>query len=151
MRLGLAQYTSIEIDKETDFITPYSDELKDYFDNKNYGDDVKHITINTICVSENFEPFFKPKRPKYIRDKKLIENYGFKYEIEKRLIYDVKIDFHEFKNAGDEISRKRILSREILTSLDSDALKPMRKKLKDFDWEGFKRDLEVYFKEKGHL
>ena len=145
MDFGLAQYTSIEVDKETGFITPYSDSLSVFFKKKNYGDDIKDITINIICVSENFEPFFKPKKPKYLKEKKLIESYGFKYEIENRLIYELKIDFNEFKNAQDEMSRKKILSREILSSLDT--LDSIKKKIKDFDWEAFKKDFETYFKE----
>lgn len=146
MELALAQYTSVEIRNESFFITLFSDELGNYFVSKNYGDDIREITINIICVSENFESFFKPKKPKYIKEKKSIESYGFKYEIEKRLIYEIKIDFNEFKNADDEISRKKILSREILSSLDK--LDSIKQKIKDFDWEFFKRDLEIYFKEK---
>lgn len=146
MKFGLAQYTSREVDKEAQFITSFSDNLETNFHNKAYGKDINEIIIGVICVSKDFEQFFKPKKPKYTKDKKNIKTEGFEYEIEKCLEYSIKIDFNEFKSANDELQRKKILSREILLSLSSsDSIK---KKIKDFNWEQFKQDLENYFKER---
>lgn len=146
MKLALAQYTSREVDKETQFITSFSDTLEAYFHNKVYGEDINEIVIGVICVSEGFEQFFKPKKPKYTKEKKSIKSEGFEYEIEKCLEYSINIDFNEFKNANDELQRKKILSRDILLSIDN--LDLIKKKIKHFNWEQFKRDLETYFKEK---
>ena len=41
MKLVLAQYTSIEIANQSLFITSFSDELENYFVDKQYGNDLK--------------------------------------------------------------------------------------------------------------
>lgn len=146
MKISLAQYTSVEISKQVMFITSFSDELKKHFMNKDYGNDLKEIAIGVICVSIGFENFFKPRKPKYTKDVKKVESEGFSYEIEKCLEYDVKLDFATFKNSTEEENRK-LLAREILSSLS--VLGGMKSKIKDFETEKFKADLENYFKEKG--
>lgn len=146
MKISLAQYTSVELNKQVMFITSFSDELKNYFTDKSYGNDLKEIAIGVICVSIGFENFFKPRKPKYTKDVKKVESEGFSYEIEKCLEYDLKLDFGTFKK-GTEEENKKLLAREILASLS--VLDTMKSKIKDFDAEKFKADLEGYFKEKG--
>jgi hypothetical protein len=146
MKLGLAQYTSVEIDNHEKMITKFSDDIEKYFFNKNYGTDLIDIVIGIVCVSPNFEQFFKPRRPKYTKDKKHIKSEGFEYDIEKCLEYSIKLDFETFKNGTEEECRK-LLAREILRSLK--VLEDMKGKIKDFNAENFKKDLENYFKEEG--
>ncbi|WP_264536248.1 hypothetical protein [Flavobacterium sp. N1736] len=146
MKLVLAQYTSADIVKETDFVTGFSNDLKSHFNKKEYGDSLKNIVIGIICVSSSLEAFFKPRRPKYIKDKKHVKSEGFEYDIEKYLEYDLKLDFEIVKKASDD-EAKKYLAQEILKSLD--VIETMKSKIKDFDLINFKRDLENYFKEKG--
>lgn len=147
MKILISPIFSVEIEKKTVLAISISNNLENYFNDKDYGEDLKEIIISIICVSEGFEQFFKPKKPKYIKDKKIIISNLTKqtHEIEKSLEYDIKLDFQEFKNATEKESKK-IIAREILLSLDT--LEPMKKKIKDFEWETFKRDLEIYFVEK---
>ncbi|MCV2486492.1 hypothetical protein OD917_16280 [Flavobacterium sp. SH_e] len=148
MRLGLAQYSSAEIENETRFLIDFSNEMKKSFIEKRYGNDLIEIVIGIICVSPMFEQFFKPKRPKYTNEKKHIKSEGFEYEVEKCLEYSIKLDFETFKNFS-EIEAKKHLSLEILKSLE--IIETMRTKIKDFDLATFKKDLENYFKEKRYI
>lgn len=144
MNLGLAATLSREITK-SNVITELSDDMKDYFKNKNYGSDIKEVAIGIICVSQGFDQFFKIKKPRYTKDKKNIKSEGFEYEIEKCFEYSIKLDFEKFQNSSEE-ECKKIVAKEILLSLDS--LDSIKKKIKDFDWDQFKKDLENFFKEK---
>ncbi|QOG04746.1 hypothetical protein [Flavobacterium sp. MDT1-60] len=145
MKLALAQYTSADIVKETNFITDFSNDLKSHFSKKEYGDGLKNIVIGIICVSSSLEFFFKPRRPKYTKNKKHIKSEGFEYDIEKYLEFDLKLDFEIIKIASNG-EAKKYLAQEILKSLD--IIETMEAKIKDFDLINFKRDLEDYFKEK---
>lgn len=148
MKLGLAQYTSAEIKKETRFLIDFSDEMEKFFTQKIYGKDLMEIVIGIICVSPIFEQFFKPILPKYTKNKKHVKSEGFKYEVEKCLEYSIKLDFETFKNFS-EIEAKKHLSLEILKSLE--IIETMRTKIKDFDLATFKKDLECYFREKAYM
>ncbi|WP_026714007.1 hypothetical protein [Flavobacterium daejeonense] len=146
MKIALAIYTSAEIKKETGFLIDFSDDLEEYFLKKKYGNDLIDIIIGVICVSPIFEHFFKIRRPIYTKEKKEINSEGFEYIIEKCLEYDIKLDFDIFKNYS-EIETKKYLAKEIINSLSVFDL--MKSKIKNFDSEKFKQDLESYFREKG--
>ncbi|QOG04749.1 hypothetical protein [Flavobacterium sp. MDT1-60] len=146
MKVALAQYTSAEIKKETRFLIDFSNDLEVWFSEKKYGNDLMEIVIGIICVSPIFEQFFKPKPPKYTKEKKHIKSEGFEYEVEKCLEYSIKLDFETFKSSS-EVEAKKYLSSEIIKSLA--IIETMKVKIKDFDLINFKTDLEDYFKEKG--
>ena len=143
MNFSTALYTSREIAGKSSLIISLSDAIKEYFENKSYGADLKSIIVGLICVSPQSEAFFKQRKPKYTKDKKSVKSEGFEYENEKYLEYDLKIDFESFKNADEEES-KRILAREILASLV--VFEKVKSKIKDFDMNSFKADLAEYFK-----
>lgn len=150
MEIALVKYASADIRKETGFINSFSNDMEDYFKKKTYGDDLIEIVIGIICVSPVFEAFFKPGKPKYIKEKKGVKSEFTKqeYDIEKCLTYDIKLDFETFKNFS-EIEAKKYLSLEILKSLE--IIEVMKSKIKDFNLINFKKDLEDYFKEKGFI
>lgn len=67
-------------------------------------------------------------------------------EIIKTFSYDIKFDYDlydEFVEASDENSKK-ILILKILDSFNH--LDKLSKKIKDFDAEKFKSDIEIFFK-----
>jgi len=143
MNFSTALYTSREIANKSSLIISFSEATRIYFENRFYGDDLKSIIIGLVCVSPQSEAFFKIRKPKYTREKKSMKSEGFEYENEKYLEYDVKIDFESFKNAT-EGEAKRMLAKEILESLV--VFEKMKSKIKNFDIEKFKYDLEEYFK-----
>ncbi|MDR6460830.1 hypothetical protein J2786_003964 [Chryseobacterium vietnamense] len=144
MDFGLAITSSREV-KHKHIITQLSDDIEKYFKVKNYGNDLKSIVIGVICVSPNFENFFKVRKPVYTKGKKEFHDEDFAYTIENNLEYNLKLNFEEFQNSSDE-ECKKIVAKEILLSLNS--LDSIKKKIKDFDWDQFKKDLENFFKEK---
>jgi len=150
MKIALAQFTSADIRKETDFISDFSNEMEEWAGEKNYGNDLIELVIGIICVNPSVEDFFKPGKPKFIKKKKgvISEFTKNEYDIEKCLTYDIKLDFETFRKFS-EIEAKKHLSLEILKSLE--IIETMRTKIKDFDLATFKKDLECYFKEKDYI
>jgi len=144
MNFGLAINLSVEIDKKWIYIDSLSEELKTYFKNKQYGNDIKSYTIGIVCVSPQFDQFYKKEiRPKYTKGIKVINPDGIPFTLEDSFEYRIKIDYESFKSA-DEEEAKKILAKEILASLV--VFEQMRKKIKDFDMDSFKADLEEYCK-----
>lgn len=146
MKFGLAITANLQQEK-INLITKLSDELELAFKDKNYGYDVKSYTIGVHCVNvpKGFEKFSKLPKPSYTKGKKVINPDGIPFTLEDNFEYSVKIDFETFKGGSEEDCR-RILANEILKSLS--VLDDMKGKIKDFNTEQFKADLENYFKEK---
>ena len=111
-----------------------------------YGQSIQNFFIGCICVKQRpgYEDWFKIRKPKYkdvdkirLLDGSLKESYGV-------FSYDIKLNFETFINTTEEES-KRLLASEILTSLPN--LDALPKKVKDFDKERFRTDIEQFFKE----
>lgn len=150
MRLFISHIFSVEIQQKSNIPLLISNNLSKYFKEKEYGSGLFELGINLICVSSNFEQFFKPKKPKFINEKKTKKSVYTKqeYEIEKYLTFDLKLDYETFKNASEEESKK-IIAQEIVSSFST--LDNMKKKIKDFDWEQFEKDVKQYFNDQGLL
>jgi len=144
MNFGLAVNVSVDISNKAHFIQSLSNDLEAYFKNKTYGSDIKSYTIGIVCVSPQFDQFYKKEiKPKYIRGIKVINPDGIPFTLEDSFEYRIKIDYQSFKSA-DEEDAKKILATKILASLA--VFEQKRKKIKDFDMNSFKVDLEEYFK-----
>jgi len=143
MNFGLAINVSVEIINKTYFIQLLSDDLEAEFKNKNYGNDIKSFTLGVLCVSPQFEQFYKREiKPKYTKGPKVINMDGIPFTLENSFEYRIKIDHENLKNA-DELGARKILAREIIGSLA--IFDTMRSKIKDFDLASFKTDLIDYF------
>jgi len=143
MKFGLAITLTNEVKNKSGIIQPLSDDLEHYFENRQYGADIKTFTIGIVCISPQFEQFFKEKKPKYTKGVKVINPDGIPFTLEDNFEYSIKIDFETFKNADEEEARK-LLAKEILASLV--VFEKVKSKIKDFDMDSFKADLEEYFK-----
>lgn len=146
MKIALVKYASIDVETKLRFINPLSDDLGSFFAEKDYGQDVKEIVIGVICVSKSFEPFFKIKKPRYTKDKRVVKSKDTKkeYEIEKLFEYDIRLEHAPIVVASDEEIVK-IISSEIINSLD--IIDEMKHKIKDFNLTKFKNDLKLFFNE----
>lgn len=144
MKLGLAVIGNIEENKSS-IIVDFSEIIKNHFKDKYYGNDIKSYTIGIICVSPQFEKFFKEKKPKLIKGKKETIQEGIPFTLEDDFEYDIKLNFEVFHNAT-EVEARKILATEILKSLS--VLDDFKLKIKDFDVNMFKDDLEKCFKNK---
>ena len=127
MNFGLSQEISKDILGKAWIIHTISKALGRHFRDKDYGGGIKTITIGVICVSPNFEFFFKTRK-KYSKNKNLIE-------------YDVKLDYKSFKDASEN-QIYEILSENIVQSLN--VIENL--KVPDFDILKFRIDLEEFFR-----
>jgi len=148
MDFGLAVTITPEVQGKSIIIHSLSDDLDIFFKNKDYGNDVKSYTIGVHCknVPPGYEKFSKFPKPSYTKGKKTINPDGIPFTFEDSFEHSIKLDFETFKNGTNEECRK-LLAGEILQSLK--VLDAMKGKIKDFNAEKFKEDLENYFKEKG--
>ena len=142
MKLGVSVNASIGIEDKTQIIHSLFNELEMNFSEKDYGKGLLQIIIEIVCLSPEFEQFYPLRKPKYIELKEHITD-GINIKEEKLFTYSLKIDFTLFKNQTRQ-ANKRILSLEILKSLSS--LDALPKKVKDFDKEKFKSDMEQFFR-----
>lgn len=113
--------------EETKITNVLNESLNKFFVEKDYGIKIKKIYSDFICVSKAFE-LVVPVRPL-----KILKN-------EAAIEYEIKIDFSEFKNSNEE-KRTEIL----FSAFFNETLKLLSaKKIKDFDLEKFKIDIELW-------
>lgn len=118
MNVSLSMELSKDLMNRLPLINSISDDLKLFFVNRNYGEGVETITIGVLCVSPDFEFFFK-KRKRYQEDNGLLE-------------YDVKLDYNEIKNYDDIELRCHIFKKIKFSFQDIDGLR-----IEKFDLEAF--------------
>ena len=136
MNFGLAQYLSNDLTSKSKEIQAYSDRLSVFFSSQNYGDGLKGLSVGIICVSSEFESFFKPRKPKFTKSKTVVID-GLSTVYDHVFECDVKLDYESFKKANNEEMLK-IIATELVNILD--VLKG--KKIKDFDIDRFQQDLK---------
>lgn len=119
--------------------------LKEEFINKKYGKDVETVSIkiNIVNPPEGFEHLYKEQKPKYI-DEKIVKNIytGENITFIKHFFFCITIigeEYHNFINSSD-LESKQILLSKILSSLTN--LK-LPQKIKDFNFELFKKDIKI--------
>jgi len=148
MEFGLTQEIDAEAESKSVLINSLSSLLESYFSNKEYGKGIEHFLIGIICVRSRpgYEDWFKVRKPKYKAVDKIKMPDGRVNELHGVYSYDIKLDFERFVNSSNNESEK-LLASEILNSLSH--LDALPKKVKDFDEERFKSDLQEFFQERG--
>src|SRR6218665_1853835 len=144
MEFGLAIIGNLNQEK-SDIIDELSKKMEIFFSKKNYGQDIKSYTIGIICVTPEFDSFFKGTKPKYTKGIKTINPDGIPFTLENSFEYSIKISFKDF-TTSNEAQAKKILSNEILKS--TILLNDFTSKIKNFKIEEFKSDLKNFFKER---
>ena len=129
-----------------------SDYLEVYFRDRDYGKDVKEINIFILLTRTRCgRQFFHVHRPRYYDDFEHV--YADGTTIRCRKEFDIEIGFdnelYDSFLAADEEQAKKILARETLKALE--LLDKLPKKVKDFDKESFKRDVESLYRSHGWI
>jgi len=152
MEFTIVQYTDTKSYLKSNLVQEVSNNLQSLLKNKSYGTDIETFLIGFLAVKTKpgYEDWYKEKKPRYV-DYKQSKNRitGETMEVVKNYGYDIKFDYElydEFVNSTDEESKK-LLARAILKSFIH--LEKLPKKVKDFDKEKFKMDVENFFKEEG--
>lgn len=123
--------------------------INDFVVDGKYGEGIYQYLVSLYVINppigyEHLHKDFKPKYTEY----KLVNNKftGEKLEIKKQFHYSIKIDGNAYSNfvKASEEENKKFLATEILKSLSN--LDALPKKVKDFDKERFKSDMEQFFK-----
>ena len=149
MKIGFAQYGSLNQGFD-EYLSYLEEQINKLIKNKSYGNDLKEMYIGIICVSPEFDAFFKESKPKYQKDSKTYIKEGITYELNKTFQYDVKLEFSLFKSLkGDDLKKEFILV--LLKSLDILKSENIKKKIKDFDSATFLQDFETFFKNENLL
>ena len=152
MKFAITQEVDTKSGKKSDIIQQLSDDLENYLKDKNYGSDIETFLIGFIGIKTKpgYEEWYKERKPKYTAYKASKNRItGLPMEIIKSYSYDIKFDYDlydEFVEASDENSKK-ILVIKILDSFTH--LDKLSKKIKDFDKDKFKKDVEKFFQEQG--
>lgn len=141
MEVIIAKTFSNDTGHDLNYLLDFSNEVESYFKNLTFGDDVTAVNINLICVSKNYEPFFKPKKIKYLKNKTRFKIHGLTGELEKLIDYDVPLDFVRFKNSSTNENIQYVIN-EIVSSLRE--LDKLKGKIKHFEFEKFKVELDKF-------
>ena len=147
MNILLSFVLSVEFDKTTkrQDILELGEKVKNFMKFKNYSDLVEEVAIEILCVSKGFDQFFVETRPKYVEHKSGVVDHVLKYQINKSLMFNLKVDYESFYHSDKE-EGLRIIAQAILKSLET--LKyPV--KLKKFDKLGFYNDMKTFFINEG--
>lgn len=147
MNFGLAIIANNSREK-SDLIAKFEIDMKLHFQNKDYGLGIKSFVIGLVCVEPQFERFFPIKKSKYTKGKRVIKCDGIPFTLEDSFEYSIKINPTEFIIAS-EIDSQKLIAQGISESMN--IFDTMKRKIKDFDSLSFKKDIEIYFKEKGLL
>ena len=146
MRFAIAQYTNLT-QEQNFWINDLSTELKSYFENRNYGEDLKELYFGLITVKPEFDQFFKKKRPRYRPGKRKSYVDGIEINSNNCVEIDCKIEFDKVSH----LEKKELIEKvceEIL--IESDCLTRLSK-LKNFDFKTYKSDLETYLLDKKYI
>lgn len=149
MEFGITQEVDNKSGDKSYLVQKISDNLENFLKNRSYGEDVETFLIGFVAIKTKpgYEEWYKERKPKYI-DYRLTKSRltGLPLETIKQYSYDIKFDYElydEFVNGTEEESCK-LLARKILDSFSH--LDKLPKKIKDFDKEKFKSDVEEFFK-----
>lgn len=137
MKIALTSESNLS-HHQFDQIADLSDSLKFYFEEKDYGKDLKEHLINIICVKQEFDFFFKIRKPKYHKILNTVE-HGVSIKSEKTFSYDIKFSHEDFIRESGGMS---LVATKIIESLD--LLDELPKTVKDFDKEQYKLDVTTF-------
>jgi hypothetical protein len=118
MQFGLVSETSFDYGYIANFVDEISDDLNVFFGPKYFGNDIASIIICVISVSPEFDDFMKPKKPKYSKGQKVIENHGVKLDVSNSLRFDVKFTSNQLQSMNSRKDVEKELYGLILENLD---------------------------------
>ncbi|NJY64118.1 hypothetical protein HC174_15350 [Salinimicrobium sp. CDJ15-81-2] len=146
MKFAIAQYTNLT-PEQNKWINDLSVELKSFFENRNYGEDLQELYFGLITVKPEFDQFFKKKKPKYEPGEKTSFIDGIEIKSTNFAEIDCKLQFSEVSNSNKEELITKVCE-EILS--ESDCLTRLSK-LQKFDFDSYISDLEDYLINKKYI
>jgi len=148
MNFNIELTQSPEISERSDEITAIEKLFVEYFNKRNYGNDVQNISLKLTIVNPpaGFEHLFRTLPPKFIHDKLVKNSYTNQMiNFKNHFFCSVTIigdDFLEFKSLPKAEFRECLI-RKIVEGLM--AIDKLPKKVKHFDKDRFKMDMKAFF------
>jgi Immunity protein 44 len=146
MNFGISLEFDADAYVKSKIVRSLSDNIKDYLKGKNYGEVIQHFFIGCICIKTRpgYEKWYKARKPRYKETDNIKLLDGSVKELIGVFTYDIKLDYEKFVNSSDNDSEKLIVL-ELLNSFSN--FDSLPKKVKNFDKNSLKSDLEYYFKQ----
>lgn len=144
IRFGITMDAKCE--NKTDLIINLSNEMKAFFENRDYGNDIKNYTIGfkSVNIPKGYEHLFKQHKPSYVKDKTTINKFtGENHRMYKLFLDDITLtpeEYNVFISSSDYDSLE-LVKRKIIDSLSN--LDKLPKSVRDFDKERFKKDMNI--------
>ncbi|WP_299568501.1 DUF4844 domain-containing protein [uncultured Pedobacter sp.] len=111
-------------------------DLNSMLEKKDYGDGLKQILIGIKCNEPQFQQFFKQEEAKYTEGPKKNGDYID----EKMLEFDVILDYEKLSNLSLE-DGSLVIAEELTKALVLN-YETFQKKIKNFDFERFRKDFD---------
>lgn len=146
MRFALVQYTNLTQEK-TNWINDLSVEFKSFFENKNYGEELKELYFGLTMVKPEFEQFFKRKRPVYKAGERTSYIDGIETKSNNCAEINCKLEFNEIS----ELNKAELIEKVCEVLLTESECLTRISKLKNIDFNTFKSDFKTYMVEKEYL
>lgn len=139
MTFGITQYTNLSR-SQVAWINDLSEELKLFFEKRNYGEDLNELYFGLIAVKPEFDQFFKKKRPRYKKGKSTSTVDGITIKSNNCAEIYVKINYSEISELEqvdliEQVCQAFLIESNCLTRLSD---------LKKFNYKQFKLDFEEY-------
>ncbi len=118
MNISLTAVASEDVSRNIiDAINEINNKFDQIVTNNDFGDGVKSIIIGIICVSPEFDFFFKTRRKRFVVGPKTIKDRlisGKSYVIERQLTFEIKLHHETYRNLTIPDAVNRIIN-EIVT------------------------------------
>ena len=141
MDFKLVSESSFEYGCISKYVNDISQELGVYFQEKSYGKDISLMVISVITVSEEFDPFILPHKPKFSKSKHIFIDHGVEIDGSNSLTFSIKIS-HERLN---QISNKNKFFKEFQIELNKNLSIFNTIEVSDFNVASFEQDLNSFF------
>jgi hypothetical protein len=116
--------------------------LQAYIEHKHYGEDIQEFFLGFICVSPMYNSFFKPRRDRYTKARKVSHKDGFEIVRERTFECEVLLPYDTLATASIE-EVKSLLTQEVIQTVER--LHKQQSKLKYFDIHAFTQDVRLFF------
>lgn len=143
MKIKILPVSTVEV-KHASLLSDIEQKLSNFFQSKNYGEDLKEVYIAVIAVKPNLQRFYKDQKPEYISDTKNYVRNTISNSFNRALKYSINLNLELFNNAN-EAEATEMLKQELLSSMS--LFDRFKNKIKDFNVLPFKQDMKFFFEE----
>jgi len=144
MDIVLSPLSTFQV-KHLSLLETFGQKLKNYFQSKNYGNDLKEISIGVVVVEPRLQKFFKVKKPTYISKPTTYIRNTISRTMHRALYYKISLNFDRFNNIGEK-EAEEMLKKELMNSVTQ--INGVKNRIRDFNLERFKNDLALFLEDK---